>query len=327
MALWDSFNPDDRRLDARSVAEDMAGWPSPFPAAIFNERLKLHIDIAAPDGDPAGCDVVIATKGKQYKTRLRWKTLGLGTHYTLDCPVTGKPVRSLYAVDDRVGSRAALGIPYASRTAPRVEQREGRYRRLSRLLNGDGVRKAARRGKRDKYLSQLSELDLDQMDDRDQRAVLKWRRNCAVCDMSMRAALGCGLSGYHMFRPSKQLDRIAATAPAPDLSPRPRAALHRQGRYPEIDLTALAQAPQEHSGCGWVLEYPDGSVVYAEQDGGVEGATLRLGCEGKPSVCQEFPLTEIDGALQTPCPVTGKPTGALFLRHGRWASAKAQRLS
>ena len=327
MALWDSFVTDDRRLEARSVAKDMAGWADQLPVIFQNDRLQLDINIAAPDGDPAGCDVVITTKGKQHKTRLRWKTLALATHYTLDCPITGKAVRALYAVGDRVGSRAALGIGYPSRDAPRADQRASRYRRLSLKLNGDGTRKAARAGNRDRLLSQLSGLDVDQMDDRDRRAVLKWRRQNSADEPPMQAALKRALSGYQMIRPAVRLDELATVSALPDLSPRPRASLQRKGRHLMIDLAALLEAEQAFGGRGWVLEYSDGTVVYAERTDSPEGARLRLGWAGEQSGYQEFELAEVDGALQTPCPVTGVPTGALFLRRGRWASAKAQRLS
>lgn len=76
-----------------------------------------------------------------------------------------------------------------------------------------------------------------------------------------------------------------------------------------------------------MLEYPGHTVVFAAQTDRSEDLRLRLGWEGDQSGYQEFALTAVEGALRTPCPVTGTPTGALFLRNGRWASAKAQRLS
>ena len=320
------FLDDARRLEARSIGRQITDWGDEELHA-WNPDLNLTYDVAASDADPTGRDVVITTMGKQHKTRLRWKALALATHYTLDCPVTGKAVRALYAVNDKVGSREALGLKYASRHAPRSEQRIRQYRRLSLKLNGDGVRKAARRDNRDWLLSQLSGLDLDQMDDRDRRAVQKWQRANRADDPTMQAALKRAHSGHQMIRPAVWVDDLAAVSAPPDLTTRPRVRLQRQAGHPMIDLTALLEADQDYGGRGWVLEYPDGTVVYAVPPDISDGAPLRIGWTGEQSGYQEFPLTEVDGALQTPCPVTGAPTGVLFLRRGRWASAKAQRLS
>lgn len=326
MSSSNLFLDDARRLEARSIGTHIADWGDEELHA-WNPDLNLTYDVAASDPDPTGRDVVITTMGKQHKTRLRWKALALATHYTLDCPVTGKAVRALYAVGDRVGSREALGLKYASRHAPRADQRDNRYRRLSLKLNGDGVRKAARRDNRDRLLSQLSGLDLDQMDGRDRRAVLKWQRANSTDETTMQAALKRAHSGHQMVRAAMQLDKLAAVSAPPDLSMRFRARLQRKAIHPMIDLTALLEADQDYGGRGWVLEYLGGTVVYAVAPDSFDGAPLRIGWTGEQSGYQEFPLTEVDGALQTPCPVTGAPTGVLFLRRGRWASGKAQRLS
>lgn len=327
MALSDPFINDARRLEARTVADEMRKWAEQETVGFWDERLKLTFDIRAPDGDPAGRDVVITTMGKQHETRLRWTVMALATHYTLDCPISAKAVRALYALKDRVGSREALGLKYESRHGSRAEQREGRYRRLSAALNGDGKTRAARAGNRDRILSQLSRVDLAQMDDRDQRAVLKWRKASPSDADLMPAALAHGRASYHMLSPAAEVRRRAETGIAADLAPRPRAALHRQGRYPGIDLFALTEASQDCRGPGWVLEYSGGEVVYADHVETSEGPQLQLGWDSDRSGYQVFRLTGGNGTLQTVCPVTGKLTGALFLRHGRWASAKAQRLS
>jgi hypothetical protein len=94
-----------------------------------------------------------------------------------------------------------------------------------------------------------------------------------------------------------------------------------------IDVAALLATEQRFGGRGWVLEYPDGTVVFAVESDSPDGARLRLGWTGAQAGYQEVELAEVNGTLQTPCPVTGTPAGALFLRRGRWASAKAQRLS
>lgn len=326
MPLSNPFLDDVGRLDARRLGRQIANWGDE-KLPVWNPELNLSYEVASSVADHTGRDVVITIRGKQHKTRLRWKVVALATHYTLDCPMTGKAVRSLYVLNDQVGSHEALGLRYASRHAPRAEQRDARYRRLSDLLNGDGVRKAARRGNRDRLLSKLSGLDLAQMDDRDRRAVLKWRHANITDEPAMRAALKRAHSGYHMFRPVDRLRELAAVSAPPDRSPRPRAALQRQGHYPVIDLAALLKAEQNYGGRGWVLEYPDHAVIFADRADSSDGSHLRLGWEGDQSGYQEFALTEVDGALLTPCPVTGTPTGALFLRNGRWASAKAQRLS
>lgn len=215
-----------RRLDAGALGRQATDWGDE-KLLVWNPELHLSYDVAASDADPTGRDVVIAITGKQHRTRLRWKTAALATHYTLDCPVTGKAVRALYVLGDRVGSREALGLRYASRHAPRAEQRDAKYRRLSRLLNGDGVRKAARAGNRNRLLSQLSGLEIDQMDDRDRRAVLKWRRANTADEPVMQTALARAHSGYQMVRPADRLRELALVSAPPDLSPRPRA--RRQG--------------------------------------------------------------------------------------------------
>lgn len=162
MSWSNPFLEDVRRLDAGVLGRQATDWGEEM-LPVWNPRLDLSYDVAGSDADPTGRDVVIDVMGKQHRTRLRWTTAALATHYTLDCPMTGKAVRALYVLGARVGSREALGLRYASRHAPRAEQRDAKYRRLSRLLNGDGVRKAARAGNRNRLLSQLSGLEIDQM--------------------------------------------------------------------------------------------------------------------------------------------------------------------
>ncbi|MDI6623105.1 MAG: hypothetical protein QME55_00105 [Brevundimonas sp.] len=326
MSWSNPFLEDVRRLGAGVLGRQATDWGEEM-LPVWNPRLDLSYDVAGSDADPTGRDVVIDVMGKQHRTRLRWKTAALATHYTLDCPMTGKAVRALYVLGDQVGSREALGLRYSSRHAPRAEQRDAKYRRLSRLLNGDGIRKAARAGNRNRLLSQLSGLDTDQMDERDRRAVLKWRRTNTPDEPITQTALARAHSGYQMVRPADRLRQLASVSLPPDLSPRLRVMRQGVDRCPAVKLADLLEADQNFGGRGWVLEYPDHTVVYAEQIVSAEGLQLRLGWEGDQSGYQEFALTDVDGALQTPCPVTGRPTGALFLRNGRWASAKAQRLS
>ena len=95
MSWSNPFLEDVRRLDAGVLGRQATDWGDEM-LPVWNPRLDLSYDVARSDADPTGRDVVIEVMGKQHRTRLRWTTAALATHYTLDCPMTGKAVRALY---------------------------------------------------------------------------------------------------------------------------------------------------------------------------------------------------------------------------------------
>ena len=277
-----------------------------------------------------------------------------GYKYFFICDRTLRPVTALYLDRDRFRSRHSLQVPYASE-AGRVQKDQYEAEALGRRLIGKDGRGPARGANRDRVVKRLQALEsrgaLIEPDalravqrhlDRPAAPVRKPRQLSREVSTKQAAALR-RRKGY--YSPSLiiggMLDEIRAVRVRPPAEPT-RALLQGQilsiDRYPCLSMPELTRMMPRGSEEIWAeafrwetktLGKPLEALIAVDRRAGRRFALVRsyLG-DGER---QEQVLEIAAGGQKNPkyyfvCPVTGARADTLYYRHGRFASAKAQRL-